>query len=69
MCTIGATKVALALLLLAGIWVPSLVQPAAFALAALMAAAVAMHIKVKDPLKKSLPALIVLALSLTAAIL
>ena len=66
---IGTVKVMLALLILAGIWVPSLVQPAAIGLAALMVGAIAMHIKVKDPLKKSLPALSVLTLSVLVAVL
>lgn len=64
MYTVGAIKVALALSLIAGTWQPELVQPAAYAMTALMIGAVAMHIKVKDTLIKTIPALTMLALSL-----
>jgi hypothetical protein len=67
MCVVGAAKVALAILLLVGIGVPSLVRPAAVAMAILMVGAVSMHVKVKDPAKKSLPALSVLVLSIFVA--
>lgn len=69
MVTIGTVKVILATLLLIGIWVPMLVKPAAIILAILMIGAVAMHIKISDPLKKSLPALAMLALSTIVAAL
>lgn len=61
---IGFLKVTLALLLLVGIWIPAVTQPAALAVAVLMLGAVVMHFKVGDPIKKSLPALTLLALSL-----
>lgn len=64
---IGVLKVALAVLLLVGVWLPSVTQPAAVGLAILMLGAVAMHVKVKDPLKKSLPAFSILVLSLYVA--
>ena len=60
---VGFLKVASAFALLAALIYPSLALPAASVIAALMAGAVAMHIKVGDPLKKSLPALSVIALS------
>jgi uncharacterized membrane protein YphA (DoxX/SURF4 family) len=60
---VGFLKLACAACLIAGIWIPALVQPAAVGLAVLMLGAVAMHIKVRDPLKKSLPALIMLVFS------
>ena len=59
---IGGIKVALAVALLVGIWVPLLVQPAAIGMAALMLGAFAMHLKVKDPLVKAVPSLAVLAM-------
>jgi hypothetical protein len=65
---IGFLKLLCATGLLAGIWMPSLTRPAAAGLAVLMAGAVAMHSKVKDPLQKSLPALGMLALCLLLAI-
>ncbi len=56
MTVIGGIKVTLALLLIAGIWFPALTMPVAICMGLLMVAAVGMHIKVKDPLKKALPA-------------
>jgi hypothetical protein len=68
MIFIGAAKILLATCLIIGIWVPVLVKPAAIAMALLMIGAVSMHVKVKDPLQKSLPAFIMLALSLVVAV-
>lgn len=59
---VGGLKVVAAVCLLAGIWVHTLVFPAAAAVAVLMVGALAMHLKVRDPLVKSVPALSVLAL-------
>jgi hypothetical protein len=61
---IGVLKVGAALCLLAGLVVPALVTPAAALIAALMAGALIMHIKVRDPWKKSLPAFCLLLLCL-----
>ncbi len=69
MYAVGATKVGLALALLVGLFVPRIVRPAALGLAAFMVGAIAMHVKVGDPVKRSAPALSVLTLSLTAALL
>ena len=60
---VGVLKVASALGLLAGLIYPALVLPAAIVIALLMSGAVAMHLKVGDPIKKSVPALSVLVLS------
>jgi hypothetical protein len=62
--TVGFLKVTSAFALLVGLFVPVLVLPAAAVVAVLMLGAVAMHIKVRDPLKKAAPALTVLILSL-----
>lgn len=67
MKTIGFLKVALGLCLILGLWVPELTRPAAMGVAALMIGAVAMHVKVKDPLKSSLPAFTLLVLALFVA--
>ncbi len=64
---VGFIKIAAAVLLITGVWVPVVTQPAAYVLAALMLGAVAMHVKVKDPARKSLPALTLLVLSLFVA--
>ena len=60
---VGTLKVGCALLLLVGLWDSSLALPAAALILALMVGAVGMHIKVKDPLFKSLPAITMLVLS------
>jgi uncharacterized membrane protein YphA (DoxX/SURF4 family) len=65
---VGFLKLACAAALIAGIWVPVLVRPAAIGLAVLMLGAVAMHVKVKDPAKKSLPAFIMLVLCVVVAV-
>ena len=67
MRVVGFLKLLFAACLIAGIWFPALTRPAAIGIAILMLGAVAMHIKVKDPLKKSLPALTMLVLSVFVA--
>lgn len=62
---IGVLKVGSALALLVGLWVPALVAPAAGLVVALMLGALGMHLKVKDPPLKSLPAFLMLAMSAT----
>ena len=61
---IGVLKVGAALCLLAGLVVPALVAPAAALIASLMAGALVMHLKVRDPWKKFLPALFLFLLCL-----
>lgn len=65
---IGALKLILATLLIVGIWAPTVTKPAALGLAVLMLGAVSMHLKVKDPIQKSLPATTMLVLSLVVAL-
>lgn len=59
---IGFLKVVSAIGLLAGIFLQPFVIPSAILLAALMLGAFGMHLKIRDPFKKSIPALIMLAL-------
>ena len=59
---IGSLKIGAALALIAGIWLPGLVLPAAAMICILMLGALAMHAKIGDPLKKWLPALGMLGL-------
>ena len=59
---VGTLKVGAAIALLIGMWVPTLVQPAASLVAVLMVGAVSMHVRVSDPIVKSVPALAMLAL-------
>jgi hypothetical protein len=53
---IGALKIGTALVLIAGLWFPAVVFPAAVLISLLMLGALAMHLKVHDPVKKFLPA-------------
>lgn len=59
---VGGLKILAGLMLIVGIWLPVLVQPAAVVVILLMLGALAMHIKVGDPLLRSVPALLVLGL-------
>ncbi len=67
MGVIGALKLLFATLLIAGVWFPALTMPAALGLAVLMLGAIVMHVKVKDPLQRLLPAVSVLVLCLFVA--
>jgi hypothetical protein len=69
MCVVGVLKVSLALTLIAAIWFHNLAQPAAIGMGLLMLGAFVMHLKVKDPIKKSLPSLAVLAMCAAIALL
>ena len=60
---VGALKIGSAAALIAGIWYPALVLPAAAVVAVLMVGALVMHVKVKDPAIKSLPAFLMLIMS------
>lgn len=64
---VGGLKLAAAAALLAGLWVPHLALAAAVTLIVLMAGAVAMHFKVKDPAQRYIPALAMLAMSTALA--
>ncbi|NBO63660.1 MAG: DoxX family membrane protein [Acidobacteria bacterium] len=68
MWVVGTLKVSLAILLIVGLWKNYLTQPAAIGIAVLMLGAIAMHFKVGDPLKKSLPAISVLLLTLVTIV-
>jgi len=69
MYIIGTLKVGLAIALLASIFYSGVEAIAAYGIAFLMLGAVSMHIKIGDPLKKSLPAFTFLVLSLAIALL
>ncbi|MFT7616688.1 MAG: putative membrane protein YphA (DoxX/SURF4 family) [Planctomycetota bacterium] len=60
---VGALKLSIAVALLGGIWLPELILPAAVTLCVLMVGALAMHIRVHDPLIRSLPATLMLAMA------
>ena len=61
---VRAFKLFFAALLILGCWWPPLTIVGGSGMALLMAAAVLMHAKVKDPIRKSLPAASLLVLSL-----
>jgi hypothetical protein len=69
MCVVGVLKVGLAIALIAAVWVHGVAQPAAIGLGALMLGAFVMHLKVKDPIKKALPSIAVLAMCAAIALL
>jgi uncharacterized membrane protein YphA (DoxX/SURF4 family) len=56
-------KVACATALILGIWWPTFTLPGAIGMVALMAGAVAMHVKVSDTVKKTAPAFTMMTLS------
>ena len=68
-CVIGVLKVSLAIALIVGIWYPPITQPAAIGMGLLMLGAFVMHVKVRDPIKKALPSLTVLAVCVAIALL
>ena len=60
-------KLTFATMLLGGLVMPELVQPAAIGMTILMLGAVAMHAKVGDEIKKTLPAAAMLLMSILVA--
>lgn len=65
----GALKIGVAAAMLTGIWMPILVMPATLVLIVLMCGALAMHLKVRDPAKASIPALAMLFMAVAIALL
>lgn len=57
---IGIIKVSLAILLIIGVWFEKLTFYSTIGIAILMIGALLMHLKVNDPIKKSLPAISIL---------
>ena len=66
---VGFLKIVSAIGLITGIFLPVLVAPSAILLATLMIGALGMHLKIKDPIKKSIPALTMLTLCVTIVLL
>lgn len=60
---VGATKISLSTLLIAGIWFSSLVLIPAILMALFMVGAQYFHFKIRDPFSKYLPSLVLLVLS------
>jgi hypothetical protein len=64
---VGALKMSLAALLVAGIWFPSLVFYSAASMAFLMMGAQVTHFRVRNPVIKFIPSFVLLALSIVVA--
>lgn len=60
---VGFLKITSALLLIVGIFMPFIVPYIALLMAGLMVGAISMHIKVKDPLVKAIPAILMFIMS------
>ncbi len=60
---VGFLKVTFSLGLIVGFWIPDTIVPSALGIAFFMFFAILMHLKVKDPIIKSLPATTFLVLS------
>ncbi len=65
---IGVLKICSALGLLIGLYIPGVALASAGLLIGLMFGALAMHIKVKDPINKSIPALLMLGMALIVVV-
>ncbi len=66
MCyTVGTLKVLFAVGLIVSIWVESVTNISAIGLGTLLTGSVLMHVKINDPLYKSFPALLFLAMCIT----
>ena len=66
---VGFLKVSCAVVLLVGLWLPVVRLPAVALVAFLMLGAVAMHAKVGDPIKKTIPAALMLTMCLLCMLL
>ena len=66
---VGGLKIACAVSLVASLWVPFLRIYAASLIVVLMLGALMMHFKIRDPFVKSVPALAMLAMSLSLLLL
>jgi hypothetical protein len=69
MYVIGGIKLLAATGLIVGIWVPMLIPICAVVLVVMMLGAITMHLKIKDSLKQTAPAIGMLAMSLAVIIL
>lgn len=69
MYVVGGIKLASATGLLVGIWMPMLVPLFAVVLAVMMLGAISMHVKIKDSLKQTAPAMGMFLLALLVVLL
>lgn len=66
---VGALKIAAGVVLVVGLWLDLPIRLAAIVVAALMVGALAMHLKVGDPAKRSVPAALMLLMSAAIVLL
>ncbi len=66
---VGALKITAGVVLLAGVFVALPVEVAAGIVAALMIGSIGMHVKVKDPVSKSVPAVLMLVMCVSFILL
>lgn len=64
MYLVGTLKVVFSIGLIAGLWIPDVVKFSASGIAIMMFFAIVMHVRIKDPLSKSIPAITFLILSI-----
>jgi len=64
---VGLLKIVAGVIFLAGLVWPVPVRPAAIVVAVLMVGAILVHIRIKDPVRKSVPAVVMLVMSLALA--
>ena len=66
---VGTLKVLAGVILLAALWLPMPARLAATVVAGLMVGALLMHAKAKDPMRKSVPAVVMLAMCVGIVVL
>ncbi len=66
---VGTLKVLAGVILLAALWLPMPARLAATVVAGLMVGALLMHAKAKDPIRKSVPAVVMLAMCVGIVVL
>ena len=64
---VGLLKITAGLIMLVGLVWPVPVRPAAIVVAVLMVGAIFVHVKIKDPVRKFVPAAVMLAMSVALA--
>lgn len=60
---VGFLKIVSAILLIVGVWIPQVVLPSSILILFLMLSAFTMHLMIRDPLLKAMPALTMLIMS------
>ena len=65
---VGGLKICSAAALILGVWISPAASVASIVVVLLMLGAILMHLKIRDPLKKSVPAILMLGMSLAIAL-